>query len=257
MIRGFLTRRAAWPARIPDPDALPPLGLLWREMTSLARAMWGRIRPMPPEPNPDSDHPPVMVLPGFLSGDWATKALRADLRRSGFRCYAWGLGFNRGATADIIERIDTRVQWIIDRTGYAPALVGWSLGGIYAREYAKHHPGKVARVVTLGSPFSGSRRANRAWRLYHLVARHPVENPPIDFHPAPRPEMPTFALWSKHDGVVAVSSARGQPHESDRQVEVDCGHMGFAYAPTSVAAIVKALTEEVGADIPDQHTSMR
>src|SRR3546814_2626349 len=78
-----------------------------------------------------------MVLPGFLSGDWATKALRADLRRAGFRCYAWGLGFNRGATADIIERIDTRVQWIIDRTGYAPALVGWSLGGIYAREYAK------------------------------------------------------------------------------------------------------------------------
>jgi pimeloyl-ACP methyl ester carboxylesterase len=121
------------------------------------------------------------------------------------------------------------------------------LGGIYAREYAKHHPGKVARVVTLGSPFSGSRRANRAWRLYHLIARHPVDNPPIDFHPAPRPEMPTFALWSAHDGVVAVGSARGLPHESDRQVEVDCGHMGFAYAPTSVAAIVRALTEEVGA----------
>ena len=234
MLRGFLTRRAEWPARIPDPDALPPLKLLWREIGSLVRAMSGRIRPMPPEPNPDSAHPPVMVLPGFLSGDWATKGLRADLRRAGFRCYAWGLGFNRGATADII-----------DRTGYAPALVGWSLGGIYAREYAKHHPGKVARVVTLGSPFSGSRRANRAWRLYHLVARHPVDNPPIDFHPAPRPEMPTFALWSKHDGVVAVSSARGLPHESDRQVEVDCGHMGFAYAPTSVAAIVKALTEEV------------
>jgi pimeloyl-ACP methyl ester carboxylesterase len=100
--------------------------------------------------------------------------------------------------------------------------------------------------VTLGSPFSGSRRANRAWRLYHLVARHPVDNPPIDFHPAPRPSMPTFALWSRHDGVIAVNSARGAPHESDRQVEVDCGHMGFAYAPTSVAAIVKALTEEIG-----------
>src|SRR3546814_7926372 len=93
----------------------------------------------------DSDHPPVMVLPGFLSGDWATRALRADLRRAGFRCYAWGLGFNRGATPDIIERIDGRVQWIIDRTGRAPALVGWSLGGIYAREYAKHYPDRVAR----------------------------------------------------------------------------------------------------------------
>ena len=60
MIRGFLTRRAEWPARIADPDAPPSLGLLWREATSLIRAMWGRIRPMPPELNPDSDHPPVM-----------------------------------------------------------------------------------------------------------------------------------------------------------------------------------------------------
>ena len=85
MFRRLLTRRAEWPARIPDPDALPQLRLLWREVTGLARALWGRIRPMPPEPNPDSDHSPVMVLPGFLSGDWATKALRADLRRAGFR----------------------------------------------------------------------------------------------------------------------------------------------------------------------------
>jgi hypothetical protein len=53
-------------------------------------------------------------------------------------------------------------------------------------------------------------------------------------------------LWSSYDGVVAVNSARGGEHESDRQIEVDCGHMGFAYAPTSVAAIVKALQEEVG-----------
>src|SRR3546814_19825255 len=99
-----------------------------------------------------------MVLPGCLSGDWATKALRADLRRAGFRCYAWGLGFNRGATADIIERIDTRVPWIIDRTGYAPALVGWPLGGIYAREYAKHPPDQVATVSPPGTPFLGHHR---------------------------------------------------------------------------------------------------
>lgn len=232
---------------LPSPDALPPLALLWGEAGGLLRALGGRVRPLRRIPNPDSPHPPVMVLPGFLSGDWATRTLRSDLRRAGFRCYGWGLGFNRGATADIIERIDGRVEWIINRTGRTPALVGWSLGGIYAREYAKRHPDKVARVVTLGSPFSGSRRANRAWRLYYLVARHPVDRPPIDFHPAPRPAVPTFALWSTRDGVVAAASARGLPHESDHQVEVDCSHMGFAYAPASVAAIVTALTEEASA----------
>src|SRR3546814_3476641 len=115
MIRAFLSRRAEWPARVTDPGAPPRLGLLWREAAALFQAFGGRIRPLPPEPNPDSDHPPVMVLPGFLSGDWATRALRADLRRAGFRCSAWGLGFNRGATPDIIERIDGSVQWIIDR----------------------------------------------------------------------------------------------------------------------------------------------
>jgi len=246
MIRSYLSRRALWPARVPDPDAPPRLALLWRGAGAPLRALGRRPRPCRPNPTPDAPPPAVRVLRGFLSGDWSARALRAALRRAGFRCYAWGLGFNRGATADIIDRIDARVEWIIARTGQPPALVGWSLGGIYAREYAKHHPHKVARVVTLGSPFSGSRRANRAWRLYHLIARHPVDNPPIDFHPAPRPEMPTFALWSKHDGVVAVNSARGLPHESDRQIEVECAHMGFAYAPTSVAAIAKALTEEIG-----------
>jgi len=82
MIRTLLSRRAEWPARIPGPDAPPPLGLLWREVAALLRALGGRVRPMPPEPNPDSPWPPVMILPGFLSGDWSTKGLRADLRRA-------------------------------------------------------------------------------------------------------------------------------------------------------------------------------
>src|SRR3546814_14156479 len=73
------------------------------------------------------------------------------------------------------------------------------------------------------------RRANRAWRLSHLIARHPVDNPPIDFHPAPPPELPTFALWPKHDGLLAIARARALPHDRDRQVELDCPPLGFPY----------------------------
>lgn len=245
MIRNNLSRRTKWPAVIADPEGLPPLALFWREAGGLLRAFGVRMRTMRTEPNPDSEHPPVVVLPGFLASDRATRGLRAALRRAGFRCYGWGLGFNRGATPDMMDRIDDRVQWIIARTGQPPALVGWSLGGIYAREYAKRHPHNVARVVTLGSPFSGSRRSNRAWRLYQLIARHSVEMPPIDIHPAPRPAMPTIALWSRRDGVVAVNSARGTAFESHRQIEVDCSHIGFAYARNSLAAIVGALTDRI------------
>src|SRR3546814_4043207 len=79
MIRGFLTRRAEWPARIADPDALPPLTLLWREVGSLARAIGGRIRPLPPEPNPDSDPPPEIgrahVWTPVNNGDHAYRLL--------------------------------------------------------------------------------------------------------------------------------------------------------------------------------------
>lgn len=153
------------------------------------------------------------------------------------------MGTNTGAKPDMIERIHARVAAIAEREGRAVHLVGWSLGGVMAREYAKAHPDLVASVVTMGSPFSGSRRANHAWRLYRIVAGHSVDNPPITFSDAPRPPVPTFALWSARDGVVAPACARGEPHERDRAIELRCGHMGFAYVQESVEAVIACLTE--------------
>lgn len=184
---------------------------------------------------------PVITLPGFMASDLAMRQLRSSLRAAGFRAYGWGLGRNRGATVDLIAQIDARVDAVIAREGRVPALVGWSLGGLFAREYAKHHPHKVARVVTMGTPFSGSRRANHAWRLYQLVAGHDVDAPPVPFHPAAKPPVPTFALWSASDGIVAVASARGEPHERDAAIEVNCRHISFSFAPAAARAVVQVL----------------
>ncbi len=96
--------------------------------------------------------------------------------------------------------------------------MGWSLGGIFARELAKQRPELVRLVVTLGSPFSGDPRANNAWRIYELLNDHPVDRPPIASDLAEKPPVPTVAVWSPRDGIVAPVAARRQRHESDRQV---------------------------------------
>ena len=110
-----------------------------------------------------------------------------------------------------------------------------------AREYAKFAPHRVARVVTLGSPFSGDMRSNNAWRLYEWVAGHKVDAPPVDTVLSEKPPVPTCAFWSANDGVVAPHSARGLPHESDNQVELDCTHMAFVARPEAIRAIAAAL----------------
>lgn len=219
----------------------PRLSLLIGEL-GVARD-WARARTRPRSliDTPVGDGAPVITLPGFLSGDMAMTQMRQSLRSAGYRARGWQLGANLGARADTITRIDARVRDVAMREGRKVHLVGWSLGGVMAREYAKLHPDMVASVVTMGSPFSGDPRANNAWRLYQLVARHPVDAPPIERHPDVRPPVPTYALWSARDGVVAPASARGLAGESDVAVEVDCRHLSFAFSAEAIRAVIECM----------------
>jgi pimeloyl-ACP methyl ester carboxylesterase len=185
------------------------------------------------------DGPPLMVIPGFLASDRSTLGLQRALAQAGYRVTGWGLGLNRGARADILERIAAQAER--HARGRRLILVGWSLGGVFAREVAKRRPDLVEKVVTLGSPFSGDPRANHAWRLYELVAGHKVDSPPIEIRPAEKPPVPTLALWSSRDGVVAPACARGGEHESDRRVEIQCSHMGFGVSSRAFPQIVAAI----------------
>lgn len=180
-----------------------------------------------------------MVIPGFLANDRTTLGLQRALARAGYRVAGWGMGINRGVRSDTVERIVRRLETF---AGGRPAvLVGWSLGGVYAREVAKARPDLVAKVVTLGSPFSGDRRSNNVWRLYELVAGHPVDDPPIAGDPAEKPPVPTLALWSRRDGIVAPAAARGAPGERDAERELACSHMGFAVSGKAYPHIVEAI----------------
>ena len=219
-------------------DDRPPSRLqLAREGLALAARFYrafGRLGERGPE-----DGPKLMVLPGFLATDRTTLGLQRALAGAGYRVTGWGLGINRGVSADLLGRIAARVEAF--GRGEPVILVGWSLGGIYAREVAKARPDLVSQVVTLGTPFSGDRRGNNVWRLYELVAGHPVDDPPIKVVIEEKPPVPTLAIWSRRDGIVAPACARGQAGESDRQIEFDCGHMAFAVSSRAYPKIVEAI----------------
>jgi pimeloyl-ACP methyl ester carboxylesterase len=118
-------------------------------------------------------------------------------------------------------------------------LVGWSLGGVFARELACVRPERVEAVVTLGSPFSGEPTWNNVWRLYERVAGHKVHSPPIA-RSSGKPPVPTLALWSRRDGIVAPRAAYGLPDERDSAVELGCTHLGFAVTSAGTQEVVRA-----------------
>lgn len=188
----------------------------------------------------------ILVIPGFMATDGTTARLRRSLTAAGHSVYGWGLGRNRGVTADMLDRINARIIAIQAESGLAeaPIVLGWSLGGLIAREYAKAQPEKVAKVVTMGSPFSGNIRDNNAWRAYEIIARHRVDNPPIETVLYEKPLVPTIAFWSPRDGVVSPNSARGNLGEVDHQIELDCTHMAFVSKPSAIAAIAAAVAAE-------------
>jgi pimeloyl-ACP methyl ester carboxylesterase len=120
-------------------------------------------------------------------------------------------------------------------------LVGWSLGGIFARELAKRHPDLVAKVITMGTPFSGAPYANNAWPIYQLVTGHSVEQPPVEVQISVKPPVETVALWSPRDGVIAPRSACGRLGERDRAIALRCTHLGFAHSLESIRAVAEEL----------------
>jgi pimeloyl-ACP methyl ester carboxylesterase len=223
------------------PALAPSLPLLAREIGAFAymrgRATFASAVPLKVE----GAGRPVMVLPGFMASDATTGRLRRSLDAAGFQSHGWGLGRNFGVKTDIFEKIDAR----IDALGLEQklTLVGWSLGGVIAREYAKTAPHRVAKVITLGSPFSAHPRANNAWRVYEFVAGHKVDAPPIDVVLHEKPSVPTVAFWSARDGVVSPEAARGRHGETDSNSELGCSHMAFVADPDAIRAIARAIVD--------------
>ncbi|MGK2911332.1 MAG: esterase/lipase family protein [Sphingobium sp.] len=219
--------------------AAPSKALLAGEVRAFLHMRWaaafGRAVPL----SVQGDGRPVLVVPGFMASDNTTARLRRSLAGAGFAAHGWGLGRNLGVSVDMLDAIDRRVAAI--SADKPVTLLGWSLGGLIAREYAKRAPGRVCRVITMGSPFSGDPRANNAWRMYERIAGHPVDCPPVQCILSEKPAVPTIACWSARDGVVAPACARGQDGERDLALEFDCTHMAFVADPKAIRTVARLI----------------
>jgi len=219
---------------------LPPMLHSWGEGLAVPKVLLNPFR-LPRKGNVIGDGRPVLVIPGLATGDVSTTLLRRTLKARGFRPEGWRLGVNSGADPRKVERLERQIEQMHARTGKKVILIGWSLGGLYARVIAQRVPDQLAMVMTVASPFSGDRRANRAWRFYELINDHTVDNPPFAENLATKPPIPTIAIWSAIDGVVLPDCARGKQGEADYCMRVDAPHLALGTSRSCIERIVDGI----------------
>jgi pimeloyl-ACP methyl ester carboxylesterase len=201
---------------------------------------------------PRGDGHPVLVLPGLLADDVSTRILRRLLRRLDYRIHGWRLGRNIGPTAACVAGLRDRLDDLSDRYGRPVSLIGWSLGGIFARDLARRSPEAVRQVITLGSPFrlahENQTRATRAFERYaHLHVEH--RTLPLESESTPLP-VPSTSIYSHLDGIVHWRTCLDLPGERSENIAVMASHLGLGHHPAAIWAIADRLAQPEGTWTP-------
>jgi pimeloyl-ACP methyl ester carboxylesterase len=197
---------------------------------------------------PRGDGHPVLLFPGFLASDLSTRLLRGFLRDRGYWAHRWNCGRNWGLVGDLEERMAQRLEEVHERHGRTVSLVGWSLGGVYARVLATRFPDRVRSVVTLGSPFAADCKANNSWRLYEWITGERLdelsEGRVAEFRGTP--PVPTTSIFSRTDGIAAWQCAVQREEERAESVEVPGSHLGLGMNPLALYAVADRLAQPEG-----------
>jgi pimeloyl-ACP methyl ester carboxylesterase len=197
---------------------------------------------------PRGDGHPVLVLPGLLADDSSTKPLRDFLKSHGYRAHGWKLGANRGLREHVEHDMRARIDELFVRYGRKVSLVGWSLGGLYARQLAKLDPDKIRCVITLGSPFAGAPTSTNAWQAYEWASGNSVDTPSLLTEGlAEAPPVPTTSIFSRTDGICAWQSCLNQEGALVENIEVSGSHLGLGHHPAAVYAVADRLVQPEGA----------
>ncbi len=193
---------------------------------------------------PAGDGHAVIVFPGLGASELSTRPLRDYLGRLGYAAHDWGLGRNRPQPG-VLEACRQRVLEVAARHGGKVSLVGWSLGGVYARELAKQLEAQTRCVITLGSPFSGDTRATNATRAYELLGGRPARHDPERAARLRRaPNVPTTSIYSKSDGVVAWQCSLNDELPHTENIEIHASHLGLGVNPLALYAVADRLRQD-------------
>lgn len=245
-------------ASAPLADARAPSWLLWLAEARAWPALgayavsvpWWRFLPR-------GDGHPVWVLPGLLQSDRSTRPLRWFLRERGHAVSPWRLGVNTGKPALVDSDLLPRLLEQHARIGRRVSLVGWSMGGLFARELARRAPQAVRQVITLGSPFAGAPKASNAWRLYEALSGERADDAAIRKRYAGPLPVPSTAIYSRLDGIVAWRASMQDVDAAEiaaevaadsaaENIEVRSAHLGFGHHPAVLAAVADRLAQPEG-----------
>jgi pimeloyl-ACP methyl ester carboxylesterase len=195
---------------------------------------------------PRGDGHPVMVFPGMAASDITTVPLRRYLGSLGYVTQAWGQGLNFGPRPGVLERSGDDIRALADKHGQPVSLIGWSLGGVYARELAKRHPTETRCVITLGTPFTGHPKATNAWRVYELLSRSKVGDAELMAEIRKPPPVPTTSIYSRSDGIVSWRCSLNEAGPLVENIEVPASHVGMGANPLVLYAVADRLAQPIG-----------
>lgn len=195
---------------------------------------------------PRGDGHAVKVLPGFMATNNSTVPMRNLLRDLGYDAHGWASGRNVRVDNALIQRLEDQLMRLNDNSGGKVSLVGWSLGGVLARELAKLHPERVRQVISLGSPISDDRGHTNARRLFELLnGKEPEPMRGGRFQGLDEaPPVPTTSILTKTDGIVHWRGSVQKPSRTPiENIEVYASHCGLGVNPSVMIALADRLAQ--------------
>ncbi|AMO25220.1 hypothetical protein UC35_02740 [Ramlibacter tataouinensis] len=196
------------------------------------------------------DGHPVVVYPGLGAGALTTAHLRRYLKDSGFTVHDWGGGVNTGPEGSFDEwllRLEERLERLHARHQRKVSLIGWSLGGVYARELAKRRPEMVRQVITLATPFAALAQGNHAGTVFKLLNHDKAQlEPHVEARIRECPPVPTTSIYSRSDGIVSWRGCLERRTLRSESVEVHASHLGIVSHPQVLRIIADRLAQPEG-----------